>query len=253
MLLLRPRIRQALGETGDREIGRRAPIGDRHDDAGRHEGKRSQQANVSFALGLRLASSAKLATRPSLISSIQPRALAIAVSRASRLSGLMVCFSEWDEATHSSYFKRIKDAVEITIPKLNQLANEQVNMLIGRRWPVDGDHLSLLNFWIEQLGVLFPWTLLIPGGALVSFRVLSMDRRISQPSLLLLLWFFIYAIAITFANLQDYYLLICLPVIAIWLAWAIRRRRCSGSSAGRGCCCRARCSSRSAPTAGGRS
>src|ERR1700751_6310642 len=30
-------------------------------------------------------------------------------------------FFQWDEATHSSYFKRIKDAVEITIPKLNEM------------------------------------------------------------------------------------------------------------------------------------
>jgi hypothetical protein len=37
----------------------------------------------------------------------------------------------------------------------------------------------------------------------------------------LLLWFGIYSVAITFANLQDYYLLICLPVIAIWLAWSL--------------------------------
>jgi len=37
-------------------------------------------------------------------------------------------FFEWDEATHSSYFKRIKDAVEITIPKLSEMANEQVEL-----------------------------------------------------------------------------------------------------------------------------
>jgi energy-converting hydrogenase Eha subunit C len=41
--------------------------------------------------------------------------------------------------------------------------------------------------------------------------------------LLLLLWFCIYSISITFANLQDYYLLICLPVIAVWLAWCMRQ------------------------------
>ena len=35
---------------------------------------------------------------------------------------------EWDEATHSSYFKRTKDAVEITIPKLNEMAMEQVEL-----------------------------------------------------------------------------------------------------------------------------
>ena len=37
-------------------------------------------------------------------------------------------FFEWDEATHSSYFKRIKDAVKITIPKLSEMATEQVEL-----------------------------------------------------------------------------------------------------------------------------
>jgi 4-amino-4-deoxy-L-arabinose transferase-like glycosyltransferase len=102
---------------------------------------------------------------------------------------------------------------------LDQLGNEQVNQVLGRRWPVDGDHLGLLNFWLEQFAVLFPWTLLIPGAAVTSFRVLN--SKISQNALLLLLWFGIYSIGITFANLQDYYLLVCLPVIATWLAWSL--------------------------------
>lgn len=104
---------------------------------------------------------------------------------------------------------------------LDQFGNEQVNQVLGRRWPVDGDHLGLLNFWLEQFAVLFPWTLLIPGAAVTSFRILQINPRISQNGLLLLLWFGIYSVAITFANLQDYYLLICLPVIAIWLAWSL--------------------------------
>ncbi len=37
-------------------------------------------------------------------------------------------FFQWDEATHSSYFNKIKDAVEITIPKLNEMATEQVEL-----------------------------------------------------------------------------------------------------------------------------
>ena len=106
---------------------------------------------------------------------------------------------------------------------LDQFGNEQVNMVLGRRWPVDGDHLALLNFWLEQFAVVFPWTLLIPGAAVTSFRILRFNPRISQNTLLLLLWFCIYSVAITFANLQDYYLLICLPVIAIWLAWSLRQ------------------------------
>jgi hypothetical protein len=37
-------------------------------------------------------------------------------------------FFEWDQATHSSYFKKVKNAVEITIPKLNEMAYEQVEL-----------------------------------------------------------------------------------------------------------------------------
>jgi 4-amino-4-deoxy-L-arabinose transferase-like glycosyltransferase len=107
---------------------------------------------------------------------------------------------------------------------LDQLGNEQANMLVSRRWPVDGDHLTFVNFWLEQLAVFFPWTLLIPGAAVVSLRVLRTNPRLSSGALLLLLLFFIYAVAISFANLQDYYLLICFPVIAIWLAWSLRQR-----------------------------
>ena len=37
-------------------------------------------------------------------------------------------FFEWDPATYNSYFKQIKGAVEITIPKLNEMACEQVEV-----------------------------------------------------------------------------------------------------------------------------
>lgn len=37
-------------------------------------------------------------------------------------------FFEWDQATYSSYFKKHKDAVEIAIPKLNEMAFEQVEL-----------------------------------------------------------------------------------------------------------------------------
>src|ERR1700758_823207 len=37
-------------------------------------------------------------------------------------------FFEWDQATHAAYFKKLKDAVEITIPKLNEMAYEQVEL-----------------------------------------------------------------------------------------------------------------------------
>jgi hypothetical protein len=37
-------------------------------------------------------------------------------------------YFEWDETTYSSYFRSVKDAVEITIPKLNEMATEQVEL-----------------------------------------------------------------------------------------------------------------------------
>jgi hypothetical protein len=37
-------------------------------------------------------------------------------------------FFEWDPATYNSYFKKIKGAEEIVIPKLNEMAYEQVEV-----------------------------------------------------------------------------------------------------------------------------
>jgi hypothetical protein len=37
-------------------------------------------------------------------------------------------FFDWDPAIYKAYFKRIKDAVELTIPKLNEMAFEQVEL-----------------------------------------------------------------------------------------------------------------------------
>jgi hypothetical protein len=37
-------------------------------------------------------------------------------------------FFEWDPATYNSYFKKIKGAYEITVPKLNEMACEQVEV-----------------------------------------------------------------------------------------------------------------------------
>ena len=37
-------------------------------------------------------------------------------------------FFEWDEATHAGYFKKLPDAIEITVPKLVEMAAEQVEL-----------------------------------------------------------------------------------------------------------------------------
>lgn len=55
-------------------------------------------------------------------------------------------FFEWDQATYNSYFHRIKGATEITIPKLNEMAFEQVEVasvpfvkFVGNKGPGDED------------------------------------------------------------------------------------------------------------------
>jgi len=52
-------------------------------------------------------------------------------------------FFEWDQATYDAYFRRVKNAVEITIPKLNEMACEQVELasvpfvsFIGNKGPL---------------------------------------------------------------------------------------------------------------------
>jgi Integrase core domain len=47
--LLSPRIRKRLRESGDSEIGWRDAVGDRRNDARRHEGERRQKADLAFA------------------------------------------------------------------------------------------------------------------------------------------------------------------------------------------------------------
>src|SRR5262249_29610225 len=37
-------------------------------------------------------------------------------------------FFEWDEATHSGYFRQAGESIEIVIPKLNEMAAEQVEL-----------------------------------------------------------------------------------------------------------------------------
>jgi hypothetical protein len=37
-------------------------------------------------------------------------------------------YFQWDEETHAGYFKKLKEAVEVTIPKLNEMACEQVDL-----------------------------------------------------------------------------------------------------------------------------
>ena len=106
--------------------------------------------------------------------------------------------------------------------------NEQIGSALSRRWPPDSDHVPLWMFWLEHLVLLFPISLLFPAAIRAAFRA-QKDRRAwsREDVFLLLFWFLVIAIGISFANIQDYYLMIAWPPIAVWISWAITRRSVS--------------------------
>jgi hypothetical protein len=55
------------------------------------------------------------------------------------------------------------------------------------------------------------------------------DRRpwINEDAVLLLSWFFVVALGITFANIQDFYLMIAWAPVAIWMAWTVTKNAIS--------------------------
>jgi hypothetical protein len=111
---------------------------------------------------------------------------------------------------------------------MDHFFNEQIGSALSRRWPPDSDRVPLWSFWPEHLILLFPISLLFPAavGAALQRRK---DRRplLSEEGVLLLAWFLVVALGITFANIQDYYLMIAWPPIAIWIAWVVTRNAIS--------------------------
>ncbi|MBV9997492.1 MAG: phospholipid carrier-dependent glycosyltransferase [Verrucomicrobia bacterium] len=109
--------------------------------------------------------------------------------------------------------------------------NEQFGHVFNRRWPPDTDRVPLAVFWVEHLGLLFPWTAFLP---LVMPRFVAMCRnwrdQAAKPAGFLGAWFIINAVTILFSSIQDYYLLVSWPALAVGVAtvfsgWEGRRRR----------------------------
>ena len=103
--------------------------------------------------------------------------------------------------------------------------NEQLGPALSRRWPPDSDRVPLLVFWLEHLALFFPMTLLLPAALRSAFRVYRSERKeMSAESLLLVFWFLTNALGISFANIQDYYLMVAWPPVAVGIAWAVSKR-----------------------------
>jgi 4-amino-4-deoxy-L-arabinose transferase-like glycosyltransferase len=106
--------------------------------------------------------------------------------------------------------------------------NEQIGSALSRRSPPDSDRVPLWIFWPEHLALLFPISLLFPAAVRASLQRLKDRRpRLSEEGVLLLSWFLVVALGITFANIQDYYLMIAWAPIAIWIAWTVTRNEIS--------------------------
>jgi len=99
--------------------------------------------------------------------------------------------------------------------------NEQLGPAVSRRWPPDSDRVPLLVFWLEHLALFFPMTLLFPAALWKAFQARG---KMSKETFLLLSWFFANALGISFANVQDYYLMVGWPPVAVGIGWAVSKR-----------------------------
>jgi 4-amino-4-deoxy-L-arabinose transferase-like glycosyltransferase len=106
--------------------------------------------------------------------------------------------------------------------------NEQIGSALSRRWPPDSDRVPLWMFWLEHLVLFFPISLLFPAAGRAAFRRQN-DRRpwFGEDGLLLLSWFLVTALGISFANIQDYYLVIAWSPVAVWISWSISGHKVS--------------------------
>jgi hypothetical protein len=98
----------------------------------------------------------------------------------------------------------------------DQLGNEQFGNIINHRWPVDSDRVPWLQFLVEHVGLFLPWSFFLPGAAFTLWR--SRKDWLQGEWHLLLLLLLINVLGILFAKIQDYYLLISWPVVAVGLA-----------------------------------
>lgn len=109
-------------------------------------------------------------------------------------------------------------ATELRYPGFlaDQLGNEQLGNILNHRWPVDSDRVPLAQFLMEHGAFFFPWSFFLPGTVLTLWR--SRRSWLRGEWHLLVLFLLINVVGILLAKIQDYYLLISWPVVAIGVA-----------------------------------
>jgi len=69
-------------------------------------------------------------------------------------------FFQWDQVTYNSYFRSIKDAIQLTVPKLNQVAYEQVEVAsvpFSKFIASKGGHDEVINHSFVLRGYVRHW------------------------------------------------------------------------------------------------
>jgi 4-amino-4-deoxy-L-arabinose transferase-like glycosyltransferase len=109
-------------------------------------------------------------------------------------------------------------ATELRYPGFlaDQLGNEQIGNILNHRWPVDSDRVPLAQFFLEHVAFFFPWSFFLPGTVLTIWE--SRRSWLRGEWHLLVLFLLTNVVGILFAKIQDYYLLISWPVVAIGVA-----------------------------------
>jgi 4-amino-4-deoxy-L-arabinose transferase-like glycosyltransferase len=127
----------------------------------------------------------------------------------------LAVLAPWYLATEGRYPGFLKD----------HFFNEQIGSALSRRWPPDSDRVPLWIFWLEHLVLLFPISLLFPAAVMAALQRRKDCRPwLNEDGLLLLAWFLVTALGISFSNIQDYYLMIAWAPVAIWISWAVTRK-----------------------------
>jgi 4-amino-4-deoxy-L-arabinose transferase-like glycosyltransferase len=131
---------------------------------------------------------------------------------------LLAVLAPWYLVTEQRYPGFLKD----------HFFNEQIGSALSRRSPPDSDRVPLWILWLEHLVLLFPISLLFPAAV----RAALQSRRVRRPwisneGFLLLSWFLVVAVGISFANTQDYYLMIVWAPAAVLIAWTVTKNEIS--------------------------
>jgi 4-amino-4-deoxy-L-arabinose transferase-like glycosyltransferase len=131
---------------------------------------------------------------------------------------LLAILGPWYLVTEQRYPGFLKD----------HFFNEQIGSALSRRSPPDSDRVPLCILWLEHLVLLFPISLLFPAAIRAAFQSRKVGRPwVSNDGFLLLCWFLVVAVGISFANIQDYYLMIVWAPVAVWIAWTVTRSEIS--------------------------